>query len=599
MNKTIYKLMSVILSLVLMLGSVTSASASSTSVGMRASSAALVVNTYYVKPTGSDANVGSSASPFKTLAKGISVLAAGDTLIVSGTFNETLNASKSGSATARIYLVGQGAVIDTNASMGIAITGSYINVSGFEITHVRQHALWNVGKHNIIENNVVHDSVTENGTNGNCTLITAGGWASGISIKLGSDDVLVRNNTVYHNCGEGIAATRASNTIIENNVSYDNFSLNIYVDNSFFLTVRNNTVNCSDYVLRNGHRSVGIGTAAESYSGWGMQLHDVSILGNTVTGCYDNIMSGVSSVGGTAQNILIDGNSLPSGTRYAITNRAVVQNMVISNNQIHSGGISLNPSAGVTLSNNTLGSTSTQTATPTSALTSIPPTATKTATSLPASPTATPTRVLPTATQQATNPPATPTLTLSTPTAIPGGPASLSLRVSNGSDDAEEGAKGWMYLDSTDLELVVDADKQLVGLRFNGVNIPRNATITKATIQFKVDETTSAVTVLTIQGEASPNAAAFTIADRNISSRSRTSAAVTWMPSAWLKLNAAGAAQQTPNLALVIQQIVNQPGWAAGNSLVLIITGNGKRVAKAFEVDSAGAPLLYIEYTVP
>lgn len=387
MSKTVYRSASVILLIVLTLGSYFNAGALSA----EGAPALAAPKTYYVSPTGNDTNVGSNTSPFKTLAKGVSVLIAGDTLIASGRFNETLNASKSGTATARINFLGQGAVIDTNSNTGIAIKGSYVNVSGFEVTHVRQHAILNFGKHNIIENNVVHDSITENGVNGNCTLIPGGGWASGISIKLGSDDVIVRNNTVYHNCGEGIAVTRGSNTIVENNNVYDNFSLNIYVDNSFFVSVKNNTVNCTNYSLRDGHRAIGIGTGAETYSGWGMQLHDISILNNTVTGCYDNVRISSSGVSTPTVNILVGGNILPSGTRYAIANRAIVQNMVVSNNQIHSGGLSFNPSAGVTLSNNTImvgaiAPTPTRTAAPvlpTATRTSIPMTATLIAPILP------------------------------------------------------------------------------------------------------------------------------------------------------------------------------------------------------------------------
>ena len=44
------------------------------------------------------------------------------------------------------------------------------------------------------------------------------------------------------------------------------------------------------------------------------------------------------------------------------------------------------------------------------------------------------------------------------------------------------------------------------------------------------------------------------------------------MPAAWLASGLAGADQRTPNLAAVLQEIVDRPGWTAGNSLVIIIT---------------------------
>src|SRR5207244_11296716 len=52
-----------------------------------------------------------------------------------------------------------------------------------------------------------------------------------------------------------------------------------------------------------------------------------------------------------------------------------------------------------------------------------------------------------------------------------------------------------------------------------------------------------------------------------------------------------------PDLSAVLQEIVNRPGWVGGNAVVLIITGTGKRVAKAYDEDHAGAPLLHVEYS--
>ena len=47
----------------------------------------LLLSTYWVSPSGSDANAGSSSAPFATLQKGASVLKAGDTLDVrAGTY---------------------------------------------------------------------------------------------------------------------------------------------------------------------------------------------------------------------------------------------------------------------------------------------------------------------------------------------------------------------------------------------------------------------------------------------------------------------------------------------------------------------------------
>jgi len=54
--------------------------------------------------------------------------------------------------------------------------------------------------------------------------------------------------------------------------------------------------------------------------------------------------------------------------------------------------------------------------------------------------------------------------------------------------------------------------------------------------------------------------------------------------------------QQTPNLAPVIQEVINRPGWASGNALTIVLTGTGHRVAVAYEGNSAQAARLVVEY---
>jgi len=49
----------------------------------------------------------------------------------------------------------------------------------------------------------------------------------------------------------------------------------------------------------------------------------------------------------------------------------------------------------------------------------------------------------------------------------------------------------------------------------------------------------------------------------------------------------------------VIQEIVDRGGWAGGNSLVIIISGTGERVAESYDGASSAAPLLHVEYIAP
>ncbi len=71
---------------------------------------------------------------------------------------------------------------------------------------------------------------------------------------------------------------------------------------------------------------------------------------------------------------------------------------------------------------------------------------------------------------------------------------------------------------------------------------------------------------------------------------------MSWNPVAWTTKGEAGPDQQTPDIASIIQEIVNPLGWSSGNSLVIIITGTGQRTAESFDGDQNGAPLLHVEY---
>jgi uncharacterized protein YjiK len=173
---------------------------------------------------------------------------------------------------------------------------------------------------------------------------------------------------------------------------------------------------------------------------------------------------------------------------------------------------------------------------------------------------------------------------------------SVDIRVAASSDDAEESSSGSMDLTSSDLELVFDGSDQTVGMRFNGVGVPQGAFITNAYLQFKVDEVNEEPTNLTIAGQASDNASTFTASDGNVYSRPRTVAEVSWTPEPWATRGEARQDQQTPDIASIIQEIVDQPGWTSGNSLVIIITGSGERTAESYDGDMAGAPLLHVEY---
>lgn len=176
----------------------------------------------------------------------------------------------------------------------------------------------------------------------------------------------------------------------------------------------------------------------------------------------------------------------------------------------------------------------------------------------------------------------------------------IDKQITTGNDDSEQRTvDGYVDLASTDLELGEDIDgsqTDLVGMRFSGIDIPQGSIISNAYIQFQVDEVRSGDPTLTLNGESADNAAQFTAANFDISSRAQTIASVPWDPPSWGVVGAAGPDQRTPNIAAIIQEIVSRPGWTSGNALVITVQGSGTRTVESYEGDAGAAPSLHVEF---
>ena len=179
-----------------------------------------------------------------------------------------------------------------------------------------------------------------------------------------------------------------------------------------------------------------------------------------------------------------------------------------------------------------------------------------------------------------------------------GGPSSktIQVKIRQSSDDAEEAvADGAMDLTGGILDLIRSSTvDQVVGLRFQHLNIPPGATISSAIIRFKSAAKKTSAASLTINGENIDNASIFTSAAHDISARPNTAATVSWatIPS-WSN----GAFYETPELAAIVQEIVNRGGWTANNAMAFKLTGTGVRQALAYDGDQINPPQLIVSYT--
>lgn len=182
-------------------------------------------------------------------------------------------------------------------------------------------------------------------------------------------------------------------------------------------------------------------------------------------------------------------------------------------------------------------------------------------------------------------------------------------------DAAEENVDtGAMYMTSSDLELMSDGHEQVVAIRFGPVNIPSGSTIYSASVQFAIDEVKAESNLpitIAIFAEASDDAAALTSADYDLSSRVPTESSRIWRPpmateaaggndySLCWELNhcaatpwsVVGAQVQSPNIAHILQEVIDRPGWVSGNSVAVLfaqLSGVGVRT-----VESGGIILNY------
>jgi hypothetical protein len=181
---------------------------------------------------------------------------------------------------------------------------------------------------------------------------------------------------------------------------------------------------------------------------------------------------------------------------------------------------------------------------------------------------------------------------------------SFSRFVSTGNDDAEQRVStGAMDLTSSDLEIMNDgSNTQFIGIRFDGISIPKGVIIDSAFIQFATKGDKAPVSgTATIRAELSANSSTFTSTINNISARPTSSTSVIWPGStdaSWgtCCANNVGPAQRTPNIASLVQAVIDQSAWSTGNAVTLIMNGTGVRNAQSFNGSATFAPRLLVFY---
>ena len=156
------------------------------------------------------------------------------------------------------------------------------------------------------------------------------------------------------------------------------------------------------------------------------------------------------------------------------------------------------------------------------------------------------------------------------------------------------------------------------GIRFPNITIAQGKTIISATIQFVSRAATSGTTVKSyLTGELSTDAAVFsTQADYQnrrgtacggANNNYRTTAQVAWDSiGTFDSAGVAGAAEKSPDITSIIQEIVNQPGWVSGHAIVIwwddcddrsTHSANVYRQARTYDTSPTGPAVITITYT--
>lgn len=359
---------------------------------------------YYVSPSGSDANQGSSAQPWQTLTYAVGKLKAGDTLYArAGVYAETVKVVNSGTTTSPIMITaypGESPIIDAT---GLTLTaypsiltlqGNYIHALGFEIRNINLdgavaggygvsilgandivsnmivHHTWAQGiiaqgDYSIIEDNQVYRVALANcrlsspsacgitATTYGSALYSGGGWPSCVSAARDlvngiTDNAILRRNTVHDCWGEGVSTWFANGTIIEDNISYDNWAQNLYVNNASNVLIQRNIV----YNTPNNYVQAIAGITLADEQPTSLSANN-TFINNFVYNAHFCAFCWTFVANTGLTNVLIANNTMAGfSTGSSLSSPSVVNTNSSIRNNIVTGAVTVPSAAGLTFSNN-------------------------------------------------------------------------------------------------------------------------------------------------------------------------------------------------------------------------------------------------------
>jgi hypothetical protein len=303
----------------------------------------------YIAPDGTDDAPGTELQPVHTLDRAAALARPGSTIYYADGIHRHLTqqtTTRNGRADARITICpAPGAQVTIDGGGGIdgtsplvMLDGNYVTfrdievqrsarqgiaiyaATGVEVLNCVVHDCWGTGiisegpragsnTGTLIDGCIVYHNVNHN-------LTGEPGFGQGISLSTGTGGT-VRNCSVFQNMGEGIGVMKGhSGALLEGNVSYDNYKINIYTDapaSGASTTIHGNHCFCTGnpkyLTYGEQHRSTGITLARETGTG---HVNGVDCADNTITDCHYGISffeqkrdSGLTN-GRFARNVIVD-----------------------------------------------------------------------------------------------------------------------------------------------------------------------------------------------------------------------------------------------------------------------------------------------------
>lgn len=242
--------------------------------------------TYYVSPTGNDANAGTQIAPWSTVQKAANIMVAGDVVnVTAGTYAERVTTAANGSSDSMIRFVGIGSPTINSWD----VQHKYIEINGFNVVGTGsspfQGAVYiETGAHfSLIQSNIIHDCP------GACIWFVPGGTAASQS----ASNSVIQWNVLHDPGGNCLELFGTGHTVIFNTITniigadaIDVFGNNHIIRSNLFSHVDDSdNGNHGDIIQTfgiNGHESTNILFEANDVLNCYCQIGNISVDGANI-----------------------------------------------------------------------------------------------------------------------------------------------------------------------------------------------------------------------------------------------------------------------------------------------------------------------------